>query len=97
MFKLLKWNIGDAETSKEKVPSEFLQSSFTSHRESYPEILEFSCSEKFKKILRKTSIVVYFKLILAKKKLHDGRLLLRLSGKAVMMVFCSTEAVTQNC
>ena len=83
-------NIGNPETSKEKVPSEV----FISHRESYP---EFSCSEKFKKILRKTSIVVYFKLILAKKKLHDGRLLLRLSGKAVMMVFCSTEAVTQNC
>ena len=86
-------NIGNPETSKEKVPSEV----FISHRESYPEILEFSCSEKFTKILRKTSIVVYFKLILAKKKLHDGRLLLRLSGKAVMMVFCSTEAVTQNC
>ena len=40
-------------------------------------------------------MVVYFELILP-KKLHHGRLLLRLSGKAVVMVFCATDIVAQN-
>ena len=36
MFKLLKWNNGNAETSKENnCPSD----AFTNHRKSYPEIL----------------------------------------------------------
>ena len=36
-------------------------------------------------------MVVYFELILP-KKLHHGRLLLRLSGKAVVMVFCASRS-----
>ena len=65
MFKLLKWSTGNTEMSKENNVLEV----FTNYRGSvsYPEILEFSCSEKFKNILRKTSMVVYFELILAKK------------------------------
>ena len=61
-FKVKRWK--NAETSKE---NKCLSEVFTNHRGSSPEILEFSCSEKFKNILRKTSMVVYFELILAKK------------------------------
>ena len=61
-FKVKRWK--NAETSKE---NKCLSEVFTNHRRSSPEILEFSCSEKFKNILRKTSMVVYFELILAKK------------------------------
>ena len=40
-------------------------------------------------------MVVYFDLILA-KKLHHGRLLLRLSEKAAVMVFCSADAIARK-
>ena len=59
MFKLLKWNTGNAGTSKENnCPSGF----FTNQL-----LRNFSCSEKFKNISKKTSMVVYFELILAVK------------------------------
>ena len=52
--------------------------------------------EKFKNVPFKTSMVVYFDLTLANKKLNHRRLLLGLSGKAVVQIFCSTDAVLQN-
>ena len=59
MFKLLKRNTGNAGTSKENnCPSDF----FTNQL-----LRNFSCSEKFNKIPKKTSMVVYFELVLAIK------------------------------
>ena len=52
MFKLLKWNTGNAGTSKENnCPSDL----FTNQL-----LRNFSCSEKLKKNPKKTSMVVYF-------------------------------------
>ena len=46
----------------------------------------------------KASVLLYFALILAKKALSHGLLVyLRLSGKAAVMVFRSTDAVAGRC
>ena len=45
----------------------------------------------------KTSVVVCFTSILPNKKLHHGRLLLRLYGKVAVMVFFFANAVAQKC
>ena len=40
MSKLLKWNTGNTETSKERKNNNCLPGVFTNYRGSYPEILE---------------------------------------------------------
>ena len=88
MFKLLNWSAGNAGTSKENnCPSDF----FTNQL-----LRNFSCSEKYKKIPKKTSMVVYFELILAIKT-PPRTAAFEISGKAVMMVFCATDVVARNC
>ena len=54
------------------------------------------CSERFKEIPWKTSVVVFY-LNLPNKSIPPGRLLLRSYEKVVVMVFFCADAVAQKC